>query len=176
MNCVHSFSPTPLTEERPETGKELQIKFIKGLTGKEKNAYMEYVIKSTLLTKKRDDQINILKGKFIDIMEKYIQFIDVNKSKTLSVKEKNRYYEYNKKLHNIKETYQKQLDVLKENYESNLSEEQKEYRRWLFDDRFMDDTPAAFSRKWAKRWVCKQVYEMGWKKELFEEFEKDHVF
>ncbi len=89
MSCVHYFSPTPLTEKRPETGAELQKKF----------------------------------------------------------KEKNRFAE-------------------------TLNERQREKKRWLFDDRFMGGSPAAFSRKWAKRWVCKQVYEMGWSGELFEEFDK----
>ena len=37
----------------------------------------------------------------------------------------------------------------------------------------MGKQPASFSRKWAQRWICKKVYEMGWKKELFETFERD---
>ena len=32
--------------------------------------------------------------------------------------------------------------------------------------------PAAFSRKWAQRWVCKRAYELGWDKELFSSFER----
>ena len=33
------------------------------------------------------------------------------------------------------------------------------------------DRPAFFSKKWGQRWVCKRAYELGWKKELFEDFE-----
>ena len=104
MGCIHSFSPTPLTKEYPETGKELQTKFLDKLSEKQKTLYYS----------------------------------------------------------------QEQEDKFMET----LSEKQREEKRWLFDDRFMNDRPATFSRKQAKRWICKQVYEMGWKKELFGEFEK----
>lgn len=51
-----------------------------------------------------------------------------------------------------------------------LSEEQQEYYRWLSG--LVNDRPAAFSRKWAQRWVCKRAYELGWTEELFADFEK----
>lgn len=53
---------------------------------------------------------------------------------------------------------------------SQLSEEQQEYYRWLSG--LTNDQPAAFSRKWAQRWVCKRAYEFGWTAELFADFEK----
>lgn len=58
----------------------------------------------------------------------------------------------------------------REKVEEGLNEEQQEYYRWLSG--VSDDRPAAFSRKWAQRWVCMRAHELGWRKELFEEFEK----
>ena len=46
----------------------------------------------------------------------------------------------------------------------------QEYLRWLSG--LANDQPAAFSRKWAQRWVCKRAYELGWDKELFSSFER----
>jgi len=52
-----------------------------------------------------------------------------------------------------------------------LNNDDQEYFRWL--NGLDNDRPAAFSRKWAQRWVCKRAYELGWKKELFTEFERN---
>ena len=46
----------------------------------------------------------------------------------------------------------------------------KEHYRWLSG--LDDNRPAAFSRKWAQRWVCKHAYELGWSEDLFGDFEK----
>ena len=118
MSCVHSFSPTLLTKEHPETKKELQRKFIDKLSDKQKALYYGYLKKSKIIKKQQEE-----KNKFIET----------------------------------------------------LNEEQREEKRWLFDDGFMGmgDGVASFSRKQAQRWVCKQVYEMGWRKDLFEKFDKD---
>lgn len=70
-------------------------------------------------------------------------------------------------------TYKKereQKEAFNEKIVKNLNEEEKEYFRWLSG--LSNHRPAAFSRKWAQRWVCKRAHELGWKKELFENFEK----
>ena len=131
MNCVHSFSPTPLTKENPETGTELKRKFINELEESKKKLFSEY----------------------INLSRKEIDFFS-EISKTEKIK----------------------LKALKEKIEEVFNEEEKEKKRWLFNDRFMGDRPASFSRKWAQRWVCKEVYEMGWREELFKEFDADQVF
>lgn len=61
-------------------------------------------------------------------------------------------------------------DVLKREIEESLDTERREYFRWIFAIPG-DKQPASFSKKWAQRWVCKRAYELGWKKELFEDFE-----
>lgn len=44
MGCVHYWSPTPLTQERPETIEELQNKFVNTLSSDDlRNEYLEYI-------------------------------------------------------------------------------------------------------------------------------------
>ena len=69
----------------------------------------------------------------------------------------------------IKEKSDQEKSYL-EKVKDSLNEEQKEYYRWLSG--LSDDFPAAFSRKWAQRWVCIRTYKLGWKKELFQRFEE----
>ena len=126
MQFVHSFSPTLLSKKHPETGYEIQNKFINKLDEQEKKLCSEYIILS----------------------KKYTSFLGrINHNKEL------------------------QLNTLKEKIEKKFNEEQKEYFRWAFSST-MNNGPASFSRKWAKRWVCKQAYQMGWTEELFKEFDK----
>ena len=170
MNCVHSFSPTLLTKEHPETGKELQRKFIDKLSDEKKSFHRKLSEKYKLMKKQKEKEINSLKegfknefGKEFD--EEYLDMVRVDRKH-------NQYDKYLKQYNDLKEKCREQLSEEKSKFMKTLNEEQREYERWLFDDRFMGNRPAAFSRKWAKRWVCKHVYKMGWKKELFEEFEK----
>lgn len=51
-----------------------------------------------------------------------------------------------------------------------LDDVQQEYYRWLSG--ISNDRPAAFSKKWAQRWVCKRAHEFGWSEELFARFER----
>ena len=169
MGCIHSFSHTPI-KNSPETGEELQKQFIDKLNDKQKTLYYGCSEKYNLIQKQQARQINNFKENFKsetgkEFDEEYIDMIRVDRKD-------NCYDKYLKRYNDLTEKYRKQLLEKKNKFIENLSEEQREYYRWLFDDRFMGNRPAAFSRKWAKRWVCKQVYEMGWKKELFEEFEQ----
>ena len=172
MSCVHYFSPTPLTKKHPETGKELQREFEKTLKTNER--CNEYIKKISSLEEESYKQISILNSNFEDIPEyhkKNILWIPA-----LSGQENSRYNEYTEKLNKILEKYKKKKKALEKKLRESLNETQKEHFRWVFDDRFMNDRSAAFSRKLAQRWVCKQVYQMGWSKELFEKFDTDHIF
>ncbi len=110
----------------------------------------------TPLTKTHPETGVELKRKFIDILSK---------------EQKNLYDKYLTQYNSLKEKHREQSSKEKNRFIETFDEKQKEHFRWLFEDRFMDDRPATFSRQWAKRWICKQVYEMGWKKELFKNFE-----
>ena len=61
-------------------------------------------------------------------------------------------------------------EIKEEKIRAQIKDEDKEYYRWLSG---LDDSrPAAFSRKWAQRWLCRYAYELGWSEDLFGNFEK----
>ncbi len=65
-------------------------------------------------------------------------------------------------------------ELLNDKIESTLSPKQKEQFRWVMG-LGRSNSIGAFSRKKAHRWVCKRTIELGWTKELFEEFERCHT-
>jgi len=67
-----------------------------------------------------------------------------------------------------------EYDLLKDKIKSTLTAEQNEYFRWVMG-LGGSNSIGAFSRKKAHRWVCKRTIELGWTKELFEEFESYHT-
>ena len=101
-----------------------------------------------------------------ELIEKFIDRLNDREVKACEV--------YIKKYNSLEYKISNQNQELKQECKDSLNEENKEYFRWLFDNHFISNpsTLAKFSRKWAKRWVCKQVYKMGWNEELFKEFEK----
>ena len=174
MNCVHYFSPTPLTKKHPEIGRELQREFIDELSKKEKALYHGHSETYKSMENKQKKEMDTLKEKFKkdfgkEFDEEYIDMIRVDQKH-------NQYDKYLTQYNNLREKHREQLSKEKNRFMETLDEKQREKKRWLFDDRFIDDRPASFSRKWAQRWVCKQVYQMGWSKELFEKFDTDHIF
>lgn len=74
--------------------------------------------------------------------------------------------EYKKKI----SQEQKKREKFEDKIKAQLSGENREYYRWLSG--LMNGRSAAFSRKWAQRWVCKRAYGFGWTEELFSFFEK----
>ena len=65
-------------------------------------------------------------------------------------------------------------DLLKQEIDGVLTPEQKEHFRWVMG-LGRTDSIASFSRKKAHRWVYKRAIELGWTKELFEDFERYHT-
>ena len=68
------------------------------------------------------------------------------------------------------EEQRKEKEKFDNRVKAQLNDEQKEYYRWLSG--ISNGRPAAFSRKWAQRWVCKRAHEFGWTEELFADFER----
>lgn len=62
-------------------------------------------------------------------------------------------------------------EVLKKDIEASLNSKDKEYFRWLMGLGRLN-SEGSFSRKKAQRWVCKRAFDLGWTKELFEDFER----
>ncbi len=151
MRCVHDWSATTIDRDRAKTGLEYKYEFIAKLNdelGRRYEEYLEYQIMKNENRKK------------VDIEE----IIKTYKGKEMSKEE----------VYQEAEIISKQLDnrwkQLKEDIENSLDEKSKEEFRWVNGLNF-NDRPAEFSRKWAQRWVCKRVYELGWRAENFDDFE-----
>ena len=143
MGCVHYWSVTPLNENHIKTGYELKLEFAeKFLDGEIKDDYLSF--------------IGPEKRESVDI-EKLMKQLKDYKSNPRKSDDDIR------KAHKEKEAFLSKIG-------EKLGREDQEYSRWL--NGLNNDRPAAFSRKWAQRWVCKRAYELGWKKELFSDFER----
>ena len=167
MSCVHNWSPTSLHESVPETGYNLKKKFAeKHLYGEVKEKYLEE-IKPVQPRKFKKGELQ-LKLKKIDVRKDMRTLDDILKENELSEKQKKPWEqgEENKK----KEAETKKQESLEEKVKAQISDDNREYYRWLSG--LSSDRPAAFSRKWAQRWVCKRAYELGWTEELFSDFEE----
>ena len=55
-----------------------------------------------------------------------------------------------------------------------LSSDKQDYFNWVMGLGWRDSI-ANFDKQMAQRWVCKRAFELGWKKELFEDFERNYV-
>ncbi|MDP4552344.1 hypothetical protein Q9251_15820 [Alkalihalobacillus macyae] len=142
MGCVHNWSPTPLSEEKPESSYEIHLKFAKTLPDELKHRYIAIINKK--IEETRNEHFNL--EKFLD-----------------SINEQN---------YNITEDETKdEWGKLEEELIASLNDNQKEYFRWV-SGLGINFRPAKFSRKWAQRWVCKRAYELGWDSSLFSEFER----
>lgn len=148
MSCIHDWSPTPLSEPRPKTGYEYKIEFA--------DNFLEGELKKQYLEKNKPVQKEPLAPTDLKAAMKRIK---VMKDKDLI-----------KLLQEEREEIQKKEDAFKEKLTKNFDNNQKEYFRWLSG--LSNDRPAAFSRKWAQRWVCVRAHELGWQEELFKGFEK----
>ncbi|KAF1298164.1 hypothetical protein BAU15_09980 [Enterococcus sp. JM4C] len=62
------------------------------------------------------------------------------------------------------------IQILFEKVLESLPNEKKEFFKWIHS--FSDSArPAKFNDEWARKWIVKRAYELGWSKELFGDFE-----
>lgn len=147
MGGVHNWSPTPLSEKHPESTFEIHRKFAESLPGKLKDRYINLLNKK--IVKSRSEKFD-----FEDVLQSIESWFDDSE--------------------NVNQKEDEEVDdweSLSEEIKSNLDPDKNEYFRWV-SGQGINDRPARFSRKWAQRWVCKRAYELGWKEELFEGFER----
>lgn len=148
MSCIHDWSPTSLSEPTPKTGYDYKKEFADNFfEGELKNQYLE---KNKPIKKKPFDEADL---------EAAQKRVEVMMSEDLI-----------ELMRDSREEQQKKENAFKDELTKDLDENQKEYFRWLSG--LNNDRPAAFSRKWAQRWVCVRAHELGWNNELFEGFEK----
>ncbi|WP_436371796.1 AVAST type 2 anti-phage system protein Avs2 [Cytobacillus sp. BC1816] len=144
MGCVHNWSPTPLSERKPESSYEIHLKLANTLPDDLKSRYIAIIKKKS--DNSRTEHFNIS------------DFLETIKS-------------MGENYNDDKEEVVDEWEVLKEEVKATLDDNQKEYFRWVCGQG-INDKPAKFSRKWAQRWVCKRAHELGWKSSLFASFER----
>ncbi|WP_107839881.1 NACHT domain-containing protein [Metasolibacillus meyeri] len=161
MSCVHNWSPTKLTEEQPEKSYQLHLKFADKLPEELK---IEYLVEIN----KRIQSYG--KERIVTIID------DIRKdSKSNDILDQfnsndERSWEFSFTAKNI-DTPGDSWKALKERINDVLTEEERETFRWI-NGLGVTEQLAIFSRKWARRWVCKRAYELGWNKAFFEGFER----
>ncbi|MBM6616639.1 NACHT domain-containing protein [Bacillus suaedaesalsae] len=142
MGSIHNWSPTALSEAKPESSYDIHLKFAKTLPDEMKDRYIAHINRKLDAT--NNEKFNL---------EEFLASI------------------WNEKLENNEEDTVDEWEVLKEEIKAILDDDQKEYFRWV-SGLVINDRPAKFSRKWAQRWVCKRAYELGWDPSLFADFER----
>ena len=163
MNCVHNWSPTPLTEPAPETGYEVKKKFAeKHLHGKIKKEYLNK-------NKPHPRGSILFVPPFTYDPEGEVRVIGNFEGPAPSAAELFKHDD-----EDAKESDRRQEEEAKfeEDLREQVGDRNREYYRWLSG--LHNDRPASFSRKWAQRWACKRAYELGWSRELFFDFERMH--
>lgn len=152
MGCIHKWSPTSLNEELPETSLDIQYKFAKTLPAQLQQQYINYLDESIRSYQDRKFDIDAFLNSFEEDGEDF------------------------KIKHEHEEDTKDSIDWenLKEKIKGVLSGAQLEYFDWV-SRLDKNDKPAAFSKKWAQRWVCKRAYELGWDEELFGFFDKHYA-
>lgn len=163
MRCVHDWSPTSLSNPRPETGYELKKRFAE--------THLHGEVKARFLDEIQPTESETRNGQFSStaFQDKLQDLVDDN---DMSEDENQLRYSSEIQFVDGDESTLKQKDDLEESIRAQLSDSEQEYFRWLFGLR--DEGPARFSRKWAQRWVCKRAYEFGWTEERFSHFDGSH--
>ncbi len=145
MGCVHNWSATPISLSKVESGFKIKKRFADELlTGDVQKEYL-----GKIAPVKPDASLSSL-GKSL----KAIGGVE---------------YDPEGYKRNFEDRRKKE-EEFDSRVKAQLNDEQQEYYRWLLG--ISNDRPAAFSRKWAQRWVCKRAHEFGWSEELFAGFER----
>ena len=173
MSCVRHWSATPIESANHMSGYELMQEFAKKLTPELRTKYEQYL--SEKLQKENNRITNI---------NNWLDSLQSNDLKTIwdneeECEDKSSYDNLTEETETIfdegdqeEESYEILLDELKKEIDAALNEQEKEEFRWL--DRMFNiySQPWRFSKQWCQRWVCKKAYDLGWKSELFSEFEQ----
>jgi hypothetical protein len=152
MGCVNYWSLTSLSEPAPETWYELQVRFAQSLRDDLKERYLDYLNEIN----DADEQEEFDLAALLNELEEFDNEEDLEQIAEEEEEEP--------------DTEESSWDALKKEIEASLDAERLEYFRWISGIPG-DKNPALFNKKWAQRWACKRAYELGWKKELFEDFE-----
>lgn len=145
MGCVHNWSSTPIALPKIENGYEIKERFARELLTDD--------VQKEYLAKLEPTPVSDTSASPEELL-KVIRRIEYDSE------------EYKRSF----EDRRKEQEEFNSRVNAQLNEEQQEYYRWVSG--VSNDRPAAFSRKWAQRWVCKRAHEFGWTEELFADFER----
>lgn len=172
MRDAEYWTATPLSNELAESGKELQYRFAETLPEDLKLRYIELLNRKI---KKENDTSFDLEPFFAEIASKEnapdCEDNIIIDNETEELKNDLVNVTNNENLDLIPPTIERKEEELITEINSRLREADQEHFRWV-RKQGMSDGPAKFSHRWACRWVIKRAYELGWTKELFDDFER----
>lgn len=171
LNDVEYWTATPLSKGFAESGKKLQYQFAESLPEDLKLRYIKLLDRKV----KKENNINFDLESFLTdgISEEIAPDCDNNldlKGETGELENDLVYDTEDEDLDLMPPMIERKEEELITEIKSRLGEAEQEYFRWV-RKQGMSDRPAKFSHRWACRWVIKRAYELGWTKELFDDFE-----
>src|SRR5690606_27514180 len=132
MSCVHDWSSTPIDQDEIQNGHELKVQFAE----------------------------EFLEG---GLKEEFLAFIGPEKREPVDLKkwlaQVKGEGEYERSSDDDIKKQREEREAFLDRIRKKLDSAGQEYLRWLGGH--ANNSIAAFSRKWAQRWVCKRAYELG---------------
>lgn len=161
MGDVHKWTSTKFSEPKPLSQNELEEQFISSLGKEQVTLYQAYDKHIKLREEPHSDLLKVLlKNK--DTQE-ILDSIDLDIEEPESEEQE----EY-------RDPYQLDKE-LKAQFTATLNKGDAEYFRWLKGSGRGKEKISTFSRKMAQRWVLNRVFELGWEKDLFDEFDSQYA-
>lgn len=173
MKDVTDWTATNLSEPRPKTCHEFHVGFAEDLPDELKKEYMKVLSRevseeearliklSAWLNSLMEDDEDLLNQ--IEEIESELDDIEAGIDEEIDEEDflNDGYQDENEEDFNY--------DILNEK----LDEAQQAYLKWLRHEG-TSERNAKVDLEWAKRWVIKRAYALGWSEELFGEFERIH--
>ena len=172
MKDVTDWTATNLSEPRPKTCYEFNVEFAESLPVELKKRYMEILNKRV----SEEDARKINAKEWINSLLRYKgDFVSEIQDDEDESDNQELGFEYQEDFdddiseENIQEKSKEELnfDILSKK----LDETQQVYLKWLCHEG-VSNRNAKVDLEWAKRWVIKRAYVLGWTSKLFEEFER----
>ncbi|BCJ98460.1 NACHT domain-containing protein [Anaerocolumna chitinilytica] len=167
MNEVTDWTATNLSEPRPKTCYEFNVDFAESLPKELNNEYMEILNKRVVEEEARGLKtrtwINSLLGDKEDLLSLFQEGEDKLDDREMD------FDNVDDREENSQEKFNEEscFDI----FRNKIDEINREYLRWLCHEG-VTDRNAKFDLEWAKRWVIKRAYTLGWTSKLFKEFER----
>lgn len=168
MKDVADWTATNLSEPRPKTCYEFHVEFAESLPEDLKTEYMKVLNKKLSEEDTRQIELSAWINSLTEDREDLLSLLHEMEDEledNEEVDEDDLLDEFFQEEHDEDFNF----DILNEN----LDEVQQEYLKWLRHEG-ISGRNAKVDVEWAKRWVIKRAYALGWTTKLFEEFESIH--